>query len=105
VLDILHVLISVAVAFPLCFPTVKVIVKAIEGRDCELLAIGYFMCVAVFAIVGAIGLALSLSSLYGYTFFLGVAVCDAFTLVETLILIYRHSGKGKEEEVIKSDRI
>jgi len=103
VLDILHVLIPVAVAFPLCFPTVKVIVKAIEDGDCELFAIGYFMCVAVFAIVGAVGLALSLSPLYGYTFFLGVAVCDAFTLVETLILIYRHSEKGKEKEVMQNN--
>jgi len=102
VINILHILIPVAVTFPLCFPTVKVIVKAIEDRDCELLAIGYFMCVVVFAIVGAIGLTLSLSPVYGYTFFLGVAVCDAFTLVETLILIYRHSGKGKEKEVMQS---
>jgi len=98
VLDILHVLIPVAVTFPLYFPTVKVIVKAIEDRDCELFAIGYFMCVAVFAIVGAVGLALSRSPLYGYTFFLGVAVCDAFTLAVTLILIYRHGGKGKGKE-------
>ena len=50
-------------------------------------------------------MALSLSPLYGYTFFLGVAVCDAFTLVETLILIYRHSGKSKEKEVIENGEV
>jgi len=89
--------------FLFVFLQVKVTVKAIEDRDCELFAIGYFMCVIVFAIVGGVGLALSLSPLYGYTFFLGVAVCDVFTLVETLILIYRHSGKGKEKEVMKEN--